>query len=277
MYIDCHAHVFFSPFKADVIDNDICREIPEPNIDFIIRMIHSAEKKGVNKIIGVISNPDDFPRYEEQLRFKNIGSVIGISRNHALKDQTHLLSLLRTEIDKSIPIGVGEIGLDYSYGFDTLSEQEKNIIKKKQQELYRRQIKLAREFEIPIVVHAGYKTDNDIVSIIKKEHAEEVGGQIHGYMSDRDLVGELLDLGFYFSFGYLHTRENDLKNIIEITPLERILTETDAPYHLMENPKQFILPEDIVLIVEEIANLKDVRVKYLASQVERNVKALFRF
>lgn len=188
-----------------------------------------------------------------------------------------MISLLKKEIERKIPHGIGEIGLDYSYGFDNLNEHEKTTLKKQQQELFRKQIQIAKEIDIPIVVHAGYGDDKDIVDIIKKEQAQDVGGQIHGYMSKKELVSDLLDMGFYFSFGYLHTREEELKKIIELTPLERLFTETDSPYHLMESPKRFILPQDVVSITKEIAVLKEVNLEVLTNHVVRNAKDLFRF
>ncbi|MFX1601815.1 MAG: TatD family hydrolase, partial [Promethearchaeota archaeon] len=272
MYIDCHAHVFFSPIPTEGIDEDITGEIPTPTRDFINKMISRAREKGVSHIIGVISNPKDFPSYQKQLELENIIHVIGISRNNALEDHSNLISLLEKEIERKIPHGIGEIGLDYSYGFDKLNKYEKTTLKKKQQELFRKQIRIAKDFDIPIVVHAGYGLDKDIVEVIKQEQVQDVGGQIHGYMSKKELVSELLDMGFYFSFGYLHTREEELKKIVKITPLERILTETDSPYHLMESPKKFILPEDVVLVTHEIASLKEVDLKDFTHQVMKNAR-----
>ncbi len=277
MYIDCHAHIFFSPIPAEAIDKDIIGEIPVPNMDFISKIILNAKEKGVSHIVGVISNPKDYFHYQEQLKLENIIHVIGISRNHSLENQEYLVSLLEKEFERKIPQGIGEIGLDYLYGFDDLSEQEKNTIKEKQQELFGRQIQIAKELDIPIVVHAGYGTDKDLVKILIQENAQEVGGQIHGYMSDEDLVSKLLDLGFYFSFGYTHTRDEEMKRIIEITPLERILTETDSPYHLMETPKRFIFPEDVGLITDEIASLKKIETGDFANRVMKNARELFRF
>jgi len=277
LYIDCHAHLFFSPIPAEAIDEDITGVIPIPNMDFIGKMISNAKEKGVNYIVGVISNQNDFPRYQEQVELENIIHIIGISRGNALEDQSHIISLLEKEIERKVPHGIGEIGLDYVYGFDNLNEHEKDTIKKKQQELFGRQIQIAKEIDVPIVVHAGYGTDKDIVKILKQEQAQDVGGQIHGYMSNEELVSELLDIGFYFSFGYIHTREEELKRIIEIIPLERILTETDSPYHLLESPKRFILPEDVVLITDEIAILKEIEPEVFTNQVMRNARELFRF
>ena len=104
-----------------------------------------------------------------------------------------------------------------------------------------------------------------------------MGAQIHGYMSKKDLVSELIDMGFYMSFGYLHPRDEELKKIIEITPLEQTLIETDSPYHLMEFPKKFILPEDVILVTKEIAHIKDINLEEFANQEVRNAKELFRF
>ncbi|MFX0006004.1 MAG: TatD family hydrolase [Candidatus Hermodarchaeota archaeon] len=277
LYIDCHAHLFFSPIPKEAIDKDIEGEIPEPTIEFINRMISSAKEKEVSHIVGVISNPDDFPRYKEQLEFENVVNVIGISRNHSLENHSFLISQLKKEIERKIPHGIGEIGLDYSYGFDKLNEDEKINIRKKQQELFRRQIQLAKEIDIPVVVHAGYGTDKDIVKILKQEKAHNIGGQIHGYMSKENLVSELLEEGFYFSFGYIHSREEELKRIIEITPPEKMLIETDSPYHLMEYPKRFILPENVILITKEIAKFKEIKTQDLANQVMKNCRALFNF
>jgi len=277
LYIDCHAHIFFSPIPKEAIDKDIKGEIPTPTIDFINRMISNAKKKGVSHIVGVISNPDEFPRYKEQLKLENIINIIGISRNKSLEDQAYMISLLRKEIERKIPHGIGEIGLEYPYDFDKLKEHEEKEIKKRQQELFRKQIQIAKEIAIPIVVHAGYGTDKDIVKMLKQEKADDVGGQIHGYMSNKELVSELLDLGFYFSFGYFHPREEELRTIIEITPIEKILIETDSPYHLIESPKRFILPEDVVPITKEIAKLKEVNPKTFANQVMKNSKELFNF
>ena len=138
-------------------------------------------------------------------------------------------------------------------------------------------LRIAKEINVPIVVHAGYGTDKDIVNILKQENVQDIGGQIHGYMSKKELVSELLDLGFYFSFGYYHSRDEELKKIVEITPIEQILTETDSPYHIIESPKRFILPEDITLITKHIANIKDTELKDFNKQVIKNAKNLFRF
>ncbi|MFX1418900.1 MAG: TatD family hydrolase [Promethearchaeota archaeon] len=277
MYIDCHAHIFFSPIPIESIDEDIKGIIPTPTISFLNQMLSNAREKGVNYIIGVISNPKDFPSYQKQLELEDVIHIIGISRNNALENHLEMLTLLEKEIERKMPYGIGEIGLDYLYGFDQLNDNEKSIFIKKQQELLKKQIRLAKENDIPIVVHAGYGTDNDIVEILKQEKAQDVGGQIHGYMSKKDLVSELLDLGFYFSFGYPHPRDDEMKKIIEITPLEQTLTETDYPYHLTESPKKFILPEDVVLITKEIANLKEIELKVFTRQIIKNAKKLFRF
>lgn len=277
LFVDCHAHLFFSPIPTEAIDKDITGEIPIPNLDFIYKMISNAKVKGVSHIVGVISNPKDFSSYQKQLELKNIIRVIGVSRNNYFEDQSYLISLLEKKIEEKMPHGIGEIGLDYTSGFDQLNDYEINTIKKKQEELFRKQIEIAKEIDLPIIVHAGYGTDKDIVEILKQEQAQDVGGQIHGYMSNEELVSELVDLGFFFSFGYLHTREEELKRIIEITPLERILTETDSPYHLLEFPKRFILPEDVVIIADEIAKLKEVNLTDFANLVMKNSRELFKF
>ena len=143
MYIDCHAHLFFSPIPTDAIDKDITGEIPQPTIDFISRMVSRARDKNLSYIIGVISNPSDFHSYEQQLKLEKIINVIGVSRNNALNDYSDMLSLLTTEIERKIPQGIGEIGLDYSYSVDKLNDKKQSLFIKNQKELFIKQIQIA--------------------------------------------------------------------------------------------------------------------------------------
>ena len=277
MYIDCHSHIFFSPIPKEAITVDIVGEIPTPTTEFIKKMIINAREKGVERIVAVISNPEDFIHYKNQITISNTTHVIGISRNHALDDNTELLSQLQKEIDRKKPDAIGEIGLDYTFGFDHLSGNKRVELRKNQQDLFKKQIQLAKKLEVPIVVHAGYHDDKDIVDILRQEKVHEIGGQIHGYMSDKELISELLDLGFYFSIGYIHLMEEEFRSIIEMIPLEQLLTETDSPYHLLKSPKRFILPEDVVFVADEISKIKEVEIKELTNQVSKNARKLFNF
>jgi len=260
-----------------MISEDIIGDIPYPNLDFLSKSISDARNEGVKYIVGVISNPNLFLHYEDQIKLENIIHIIGISRNNALEDHDIMILQLKEQIERKKPHGIGEIGLDYSYGFEKLNDNNKRLIIKNQKELFRKQIVLSKEFNLPIVLHAGYGTDEDIVKILKQERVEDVGVQVHGYVSNQKLVFELLDMGFYLSFGYVHVQEEEFKKIIEMTPLEQILTETDAPYHILDNPKKFIRPEDVVSITKEIAIIKKVDSKVLANQVLKNAKKLFKF
>lgn len=277
MYIDCHAHILFRPIPAEAMDRDILGIIPTPDNETINNILSRAKYNRVKYIVGVISDPNLFSRYQEQLEMDNVIHIIGISRDHAQSDQSGLIKSLRATIDIKTPHGIGEIGLEYEYGLDMLADHEKKKAIDNQQQLLRKQIRLAKELKVPIVIHAGHGTDEDIVRILKQEQAQNVGGQIHGYMSDGKLVSELLGLGFYFSFGYAHTIEEELKQIIDIVPINRILVETDSPYHLFEYPKRFILPEDIGVIYDRVAAIKELNLEYLANQVVRNARVLFSF
>ena len=278
VFIDCHAHLFFRPIPSEAIKElKVDCEIPKPSKEFISRNIQNAKEAGVSHIVGVISNPNDFTRYTEQLALKNIIHVIGVSRDNATTDNTQNMIKLEKIINFSKPCAIGEIGLDYSNSYPKLNENDLASIKKRQQNLFRLQIQLAKEIDVPIVIHAGYGDDKDILAILKEENASEVGGQVHGYMSNKIVVKELLDMGFYFSFGYSHIQNKELKQIIEFTPLELLLIETDSPYHLMESPRKFILSEDVIAIYEGIAKIKDVEINLLANQVMYNAREIFSF
>jgi len=256
-YIDCHSHIFFSPFPKDSFEGEITGEFPEPNMRFINKSIKDAEDVGVTHFIGVISNPNQYAFYQTQIEHQNIVNVLGISRNHAIENISTHLSNLKKTFENRIPHAIGEIGLDYYFSEKLLKQYSEASIKSKQHELFRKQIQLAKDLDIPIVVHAGENTDEDILKILIEEKADDIGGQIHGYLTNPNIISELLDRGFYFSCGYYHTTEKGLIKVAQQLPLEQLLIETDAPYHLIADPTRFISQRDIIFIAQNPLNTKE--------------------
>ena len=76
LYIDCHAHLFFNPIPSDTISEDIIGDVPYPNLDFLSKSISDARNEGVRYIVGVISNPNLFLHYEDQIKLENIIHII---------------------------------------------------------------------------------------------------------------------------------------------------------------------------------------------------------
>ena len=117
---------------------------------------------------------------------------------------------------------VGEIGLDYHYDFAPRDVQ---------QQVFREQIRLARQLKLPIVIHTR-EAEDDTFRILDEERAGEVGGVFHCFTGDRAMARRALDIGFHLSLAGIVTfpRALELKEVARMVPLDRLLVETDSPF-----------------------------------------------
>lgn len=119
-------------------------------------------------------------------------------------------------------VAVGEIGLDYYW-----DEPEHEIQKK----WFVRQLDLAREMKLPVVVHSR-DAAQETADIMTAEHVGEIGGVVHCYSYSKEMAKIFLDMGFYIGIGGVLTFKNakKLKEAVEYIPMDRIVLETDCPY-----------------------------------------------
>lgn len=165
-------------------------------------------------------------------------------------------------------VALGEMGLDYYW-----DKSPKEI----QKEVFRKQIRLAKEVKLPIIIHNRDATA-DIVEILKEENAGEVGGIMHCYSGSVETAIECIDMNFYISLGGPVTFKNAKKpkEVAEAIPLDRLLVETDCPY-LTPHPYRGKRnePAYVKLVAEEIAGLKGLTLEEVAEATAQNAKKLF--
>lgn len=166
-------------------------------------------------------------------------------------------------------VAIGETGLDYHW-----DKSPKDI----QQEVFRKQIALAKRVKLPIVIHNREATD-DCVTILKEEHAEEVGGVMHSFSGSVETAKICIDqLRFIISLGGPVTFKNAKtpKKVATEIPLEYLMLETDAPF-LTPHPNRGKRnePSYIPLIAAEIARLKEITVEEVARKTTENAHRLF--
>jgi TatD DNase family protein len=165
-------------------------------------------------------------------------------------------------------VALGEMGLDYYW-----DKSPKEI----QKEVFRKQIRLAKEVQLPIIIHNRDATA-DIVEILKEEHAGEVGGIMHCYSGSVETALECIEMNFYISLGGPVTFKNAKKpkEVAESIPMDRLLIETDCPY-LTPHPYRGKRnePAYVKLVAEEIAGLKGLTFEEVAEETSRNAKKLF--
>jgi len=156
-----------------------------------------------------------------------------------------------TKLDKVV--AVGEIGLDYYWD----KEPE---VQERQRYWFKRQMELAKEAGLPIVVHSRDAAE-DTMRVMKETHAEEIPGVIHCYSYSPEMALEFIKMGYYIGVGGVVTFKNakKLKETVEKIPLERILLETDCPYMAPEPHRgKRNDSTNIPYIVAKIAELKQV-------------------
>ncbi|MDQ0177916.1 TatD family hydrolase [Bacillus chungangensis] len=165
-------------------------------------------------------------------------------------------------------VALGEMGLDYHW--DT---SPKSI----QMDVFRKQIRLAKKVKLPIVIHNREATQ-DIITVLKEEKAEEVGGIMHCFSGSPEIAKECVKMNFYISLGGPVTFKNAKKpkEVAKELPLEHLLVETDCPY-LAPHPYRGKRnePAYVKLVAEQIAELKEIPFETVALQTTRNAKKLF--
>ncbi|WP_071458799.1 TatD family hydrolase [Bacillus massilinigeriensis] len=165
-------------------------------------------------------------------------------------------------------VALGEMGLDYYW-----DKSPKEI----QQEVFRKQIRLAKEVGLPIIIHNREAT-SDIVEILREEKASEVGGIMHCFSGSPETAVQCLEMNFYISLGGPVTFKNAKKpkEVAEIVPLDKLLIETDCPY-LAPHPYRGKRnePAYVKLVAEQIAQIKGLSFEEVAEETTRNAKKVF--
>ena len=164
--------------------------------------------------------------------------------------------------------GLGEIGLDYHYDFAP---------REVQQEVFRQQIRLAKQRRLPIVIHTR-EAEEDTFRILTEEDAHEVGGVFHCFTGDRAMAQRVLDFGFHLSLAGIVTfpRAGELKEVAKMVPLDRLLIETDSPFLApVPHRGQRNEPANVVHVAETIAALRGVDVTTIGDAARANFARLF--
>jgi TatD DNase family protein len=170
-------------------------------------------------------------------------------------------------------VGIGECGLDYFEG--KTSEEEKKF----QRDLFKRQIKLASELNLPLVVHCrnAWTEIFDLLTF-NDERLTNLRGVFHSFTGGVKEAKKAISLGFYVSFSGILTFMN-AKNVQEaarIVPNDRILVETDSPYLCPEPLRgQINVPANVKMTANFLSNLRNISPEAIYAQTSANAQKLF--
>jgi len=258
MIIDSHCHIDFNDFDLD-------RE----------QVLARASQLGIKKIIvpGVMQKTwDKISRYCKQ--YPQLYPCFGLHPYYIEQHSENDLSLLKQQIQQNTTVAVGECGLDFYL---------KDLDKTKQQFYFESQLDIAREFSLPVVIHARKSTE-EIIKTLKRRPG--LNGMIHSYSGSYEQAVQLIDLGFYLSFGgpVTYEKSSRLRKLVQSLPLESILVETDAPdqpvakasvYNARAANSRRNEPAYITDVVDTIAQLHNKNREEIAAITTENANRLF--
>lgn len=254
MLVDSHCHL-------DRLD------LSEHNQD-LATAIAAAEKRGVEHFLSVSVDLQDLPKIlaiTEQ--FPHIGASVGVHPTEEVASEPRVEDLLNLTKHPKV-VAIGETGLDYYRAQGHMPWQ---------QQRFRTHIQAAKLCHKPLIIHTR-EARADTIQILKEEQAETVGGVFHCFTEDLSMAKQAIDLGFYISFSGIITFKNadEIRDVMQKLPLDRILIETDSPY-LAPVPYRGKTnqPAYVYYVAECIAELRKISYEEVAQQTTKNFFKLF--
>lgn len=247
MFIDTHCHLSHDDYD---------------DIDLVIK---KNIESGVSKIVISACTLDTL---DEALSISSLYDCIyitlGFHPSESLIISDKELEILREKLKFSKVVGLGEIGLDYHYSKE---DKEQQIA------LFRKQLDLAVEFDLPVVVHSRDATF-DTINILKDYH---LSGVIHCFSGSLETARTYISMGYKLGIGGVVTFSNsNLGSVVKEIGLDHIILETDSPYLTpvpyrgKQNSSKYI-----PLIAKKISEVCDVSVEEVASITTNNARQLF--
>jgi len=251
--IDSHCHLDFPDF-ADEIEAVVAR----------------AQTAGVERMVTISTRVAQGAKLAAIAeRFDPVYFTIGTHPHHAGEEPETDVGAVRAFAAHPKCVGIGEAGLDHHYNY-----APPDVAKK----VFRAQIALARELDLPLVIHAR-EADDDVAAILAEEMGKGLfNAVLHCFTSSRALAAAGLALGCYISFSGVLTFKNSerLRALARDVPLDRLLVETDAPF-LAPVPHRGRRnePAFVVETARVLAGLKQVDEAELAGVTRANALRLF--
>jgi TatD DNase family protein len=254
MIIDSHCHLDFPDF-ADDLDEVVGR----------------ARAAGVERMITIGTRLSKAPGAAAIAdKYDDVFFTVGTHPHDAAGEGAEDFAAMREFARHPKCVGIGEAGLDYHYD---------NAPRDVAARVFRGQIELAREFDLPLVIHTR-DADDDMAAILTQEMERgRFRALLHCFTGSRELAETALGLGLFVSFSGVVTfrRSEGLRAIARDAPLDRILVETDAPY-LAPTPHRGRRnePAFVVDTARVVAETRGLDLETLAGATRANTLDVFR-
>jgi TatD DNase family protein len=257
--IDSHCHLADDVFAAD--------------LDAVVERARAA---GLERALVILEGGNAAEAAQAQRvagLWPDVRVSIGVHPHMAhqfAEDPTRAVATVRAQIAATPDArAVGEIGLDYHYDYSP---------REVQQAVFRGQLALARELDLPVVIHTR-EADEDTLTLLREEGKGDLRGVLHCFTGTSALAAAGLEMGFYISLAGIITfpKAGALRDTAKQVPLDRLLTETDSPF-LAPVPHRGKRnePAHVARVVAALAELHGVAPADLAQHTSANFHSLFR-
>ena len=248
---DTHAHYDSGAFNADRME--VLASMPGQGVELILNP--GCELESSHTAVALAE------------AFPFVYAAVGVHPSDCAGWEAGWLDELRTLAAHPKVKAIGEIGLDYYW--------KDNPPRELQQEVFSRQLELARELDLPVIVH-DREAHQDCLSIVRQH--PEVRGVYHCYSGSLEDAKVLVKLGWMISFTGTITYKNARKalEVIDYLPMERIMIETDSPY-LTPEPFRGKRNDSgkVHLVAEKIAQVKGLEPEEVARVTLDNGRRFF--
>lgn len=249
-WIDSHSHLDAPEFDADrdaVLDRARAAGVTRQ----VVPAVDAAGWPALRKLAATESG---------------VHPAYGLHPVYLARHRSEDLAALPDWIEAERPCAVGECGLDYFVP---------DLDPEAQARIFARQLEIARDARLPVIVHARRAVDAVIAAV---RRVGRLGGVVHSYGGSEEQARQLWQLGFHLGIGgaATHDRASRLRALVARMPLDFLLLETDAPDqppagHRGERNEPALLPG----IAAVVAALRGIEVEALAAATTRNARRLF--
>lgn len=253
MIFETHAHYEDEAFDID--REELLDNLPKEGIEYVVDIC--SDVSSVDRVLSLAE------------RYPYIYAAVGIHPEAAKELNEERFSWLKEKAQHPRNLAIGEIGLDYYW--DTTDPDTQKL-------WFERQIELARELKLPLVVHSR-DAARDTYEMLKSAGSEELGAIIHCFSYSVEQARQYLNMGFYLGIGGVLTFNNarKLKEVVAYAPLEQLVLETDCPY-LAPVPYRGKRNDSryLTYVAKEIANLKHIDYDTVVKVTSENAKRFYR-
>ena len=254
MIIDSHCHLNYSsdgPLLTEVLAN--------------------AKENNVGLMLNIATKQSEFDDLLKVSKcYEEVYFTLGIHPHEAKEMDESVSEKIYLNANNNKFIGIGETGLDFYYNHSDKSTQ---IVS------FEKQIEIAQDLSLPIVVHMR-DAEDDTLKIIKKQlKKKKFSGVIHCFTGTQKFADEMIELGFYISASGIITfkKSDELRQVFKSIPLTRLLIETDSPYLAPEPFRGKInQPSYIIHTLAKLSEIHNININEMIGITKANFKSLFK-